>query len=237
MNQIYLSDLTDQQWNLIKDLFPTTNHLGRPRRIAVRMIVNAIFYLQKTGCQWRMLPKDFPKWKTVHHYFRIWRIEGLWEAVYERLRQKERAAKGRQSQPRAGCLDSESVKTGRFCGEERGFDPGKKVVERKRHLLVDTEGLPVAVAVTAANVSDHAGAEKVLAQRGQRGEQLKKVWVDGTYTGANWQAEIKAQHGIELEEVKRVQGVKGWQLDNPKKLKISNLSWLATIGKQTDFGS
>ncbi len=133
MNQIYSTDLTDEQWNFIKDLFPATNHLGAPRRIMVRRIVNAIFYLQKTGCQWRMLPREYPKWKTAHHYFRVWRITGLWEAVYERLRELERAAKGRESQPTAGCLDSQSVKTGRYCTEEKGFDAGKKVKGRKRH--------------------------------------------------------------------------------------------------------
>ncbi len=109
---------------------------------------------------------NFPKWKTVHHYFTVWRKDGLWASIYEILRQAERERKGRRSQPTAGCLDSESVKTGRYCSAERSYDAGKKVVGRKRHLLVDTEGLPIAVVVTAAGESDHKGAEARIANKG-----------------------------------------------------------------------
>jgi len=211
-NQIYSTCLTDEQWNFIKDYFPKTNDFGRPREIEYRSFVNAILYLLKTGIQWRMMPTDFPKWKTVHHYFTLWRKEGLWAAIYEALRQVERDRKGRKSQPTAGCLDSESVKTGRYCSDQRSYDAGKKVVGRKRHLLVDTEGLPIAIVVTGAGASDHEGAEKVLQIKGQAGEKLELVWVDGTYKGEDWQKAIKQAYGIELEEVKRKEGVKGWQL-------------------------
>lgn len=210
--QLYLTDVTDEQWNLIKDFFPQANDFGRPREIEARAIYNAIMYLLKTGIQWRMMPNDLPKWKTVNHYFREWRLNGVWTAAYEILRSQERERKGRENQPTAGCLDSQSVKTGRYCSEQRSYDGGKKVVGRKRHLLVDTEGLPIAVVVTRAGASDHEGAEKVLGIKGQAGARLKKVWVDGTYNGARWQEEIKIKHGIELEEVKKQEEVKGWQL-------------------------
>ena len=210
--QLYLTDVTDEQWNLIKDFFPPANDVGRPREIEPRAIYDAIIYLLTAGIQWRMMPNDLPKWKTVNHYFREWRINGVWAITYEILRGEERERKGRQNQPTAGCLDSQSVKTGRYCNEEKSYDAGKKVVGRKRHLLVDTEGLPIAVKVTRAGASDHEGAEKVLEIKGKAGEKLKKVWVDGTYNGVKWQAEIKEKHGIELEEVKKQEEVKGWQL-------------------------
>ena len=112
MKQIYSTCLTDEQWDFIKDFFPKPSDLGRPRKIAPRSMVNAILYLIKTGIQWRMMPNDFPKWKTVHHYFTLWRENGLWKAIYEPLREAERSGKGRESQPTAGCLNSQNVKTG-----------------------------------------------------------------------------------------------------------------------------
>jgi putative transposase len=211
-NQLYSTCLTDEQWDFIKNHFPKANDFGRPREISPRSIVNAILYLLKAGCQWRMLPTNFPKWKTVFHYFTLWRKDGLWKLIYEPLREAERKKKGRESQPTAGCLDSQSVKTGRYCVEERSYDGGKKVTGRKRHLLVDTEGLPIAVVVTRAGASDHEGAEKVLKIKGKVGEKLELVWVDGTYNGEAWQGKIYDEHGIKLEEVKKKEGVKGWQL-------------------------
>lgn len=169
MKQLYSTCLTDEQWDFIKNFFPKPNDLGRPREVAPREIVNAILYLLKTGIQWRMLPAEFPKWKTVHHYFTRWRSSGLWKAIYELLRQSERARKGRALQPTAGCLDSQSVKTGRYCTAERSFDAGKKVAGRKRHLLVDTEGLPIAGIVTRAGASDHA-------RSGEGVENQRRSW-------------------------------------------------------------
>jgi putative transposase len=211
-NQIYSTCLTDEQWDFIKDYFPEPNDLGRPREIEYRRFVNAILYLLHSGIQWRLMPKDFPKWKTVHHYFTAWRKTGLWATIYEVLRVAERERKGRSRQPSAGSLDSQSVKTGRYCAQERSYDAGKKVVGRKRHLLVDTEGLPVAIVVTRAGASDHEGAEKVLAIKGEAGGQLELIWVDGTYQGQDWQKRIKQAYGVEVEEVKRKEGIKGWQL-------------------------
>jgi transposase len=212
MKQIYSTCVTDEQWDFIKDFFPKPSDLGRPREIEPRSMVNAILYLIKTGIQWRMMSNDLPKWKTVHHYFTVWRENGLWKAIYEPLLEAERAEKGRESQPTAGCLDWQSVKTGRYCEEEKSYDGGKKVTGRKRHLLVDTEGLPIAVVVTRAGAGDHEGAEKVLKIKGKTGEKLELVWVDGTYNGEKWQGKIYEEYGIKLEEVKKTEGVKGWQL-------------------------
>ena len=212
MKQLYPTDISDEQWHLIKDFFPGANDFGRPRQIPARVIYNAIVYVLASGIQWRMMPNDLPKWKTVHHYFRQWRLNGVWAATYERLRVAERKRCGRDEEATAGSLDSQSVKTGRYCEEAKSYDAGKKVVGRKRHLLVDTQGLPIAIVVTRAGASDHEGAELVLKKRGQAGARLKKVWVDGTYRGKQWQEGIKAEHGIELEEVQREEGVKGWQL-------------------------
>lgn len=211
-NQIYSTCLTDEQWDYIKEYFPKTNHVGRPREIEYRRIVNAILYLLQTGIAWRMMPNDFPKWKTVHHYFNQWRQNGIWAAIYAAVREAERERKGRKREPTAGCLDSQSVKNGRYCNAEISYDAGKKVVGRKRHLLVDTEGLPIAMVVTRAGASDHEGAEQVLKLKGEFGEKLELVWVDGTYHGADWQKQIEKEYGIKLQEVKREEGVKGWQL-------------------------
>lgn len=187
--------------------------MGRPREIEYRLFVNAILYLLNSGCQWRMLPKQgFPKWKTVHHYFTVWRKNCLWTIIYEVLRVVERERKGRKENPTAGYLDSQSVTTGRYCQNERSYDAGKKVVGRKRHLLVDTEGLPVAMVVTRAGASDHEGAEKWLEIKGEAGADLELIWVDGIYQGEDWQARIKEAYGLELKEVKCKEGIKGWQL-------------------------
>lgn len=172
MKQLYSTCSTDEQWDFIKHHFPTASGVGKPREIEPRKIVNAIFYLLKTGIQWRMLPNEFSKWKTVHHYFTVWRENGIWKAIYKPLREVERGRKGRTSQPTAGCLDSQSVKTGSYCTEEKSYDGGKKVVGRKRHILVDIEGLPIAAIVTRAGASDHARSGESF---GNKRESRRKV--------------------------------------------------------------
>jgi putative transposase len=139
----YPSDLSDAEWPLLQPLLPTPKRRGRPRLHSPREILNAVFYVLKTGCQWRMLPRDFPPWKTVFHYFRAWRIDGTWERMNRAMRRRLREHLGRDPEPSAGIVDSQSAKTTGVGGEQRGFDGGKKVRGRKRHILVDTEGLVV----------------------------------------------------------------------------------------------
>ena len=136
----YTSDLTDTEWNLVSYCFPKPSKRGRRRQHPYRELLNAIFYLTKTGCQWRNIPGHFPCWPTVYHYFRLWKNNGLWEAIHTHLREFVRLLQGRKRNPSAAIIDSQSVKSTES-SEERGYDAGKKINGRKRHILVDTIGL------------------------------------------------------------------------------------------------
>lgn len=180
--QLYPSDLTDTQWEYIKDLLPAAKSGGRPRSLDMRLVVNAIFYVVKGGIQWRMVPREYPKWQSVYHYFRRWQRSGAWQRIHDTLRAHIRQRAGRHKHPTAGCLDSQSVKRAARPGP-RGYDAGKHVMGRKRHLLVDTLGLLLVVVVTAASVQDRDGARQVLAQRTGSCKKLRRIWVDGAYRG------------------------------------------------------
>lgn len=147
--QKYPSDLTDEQIEFIKQFLPESSDFGRPS-LDIGQVLNAIFYVLVGGIAWRMLPTDFPNWKSVYHYFWKWRKSGEWKQIYQAVRQIERVRQGKQPEASAGCLDSQSVKNVGGKQSERGYDAGKKITGRKRHLLVDTLGLPIAVKVTAS---------------------------------------------------------------------------------------
>jgi putative transposase len=181
--QIYPSDLTDNQWEHIKDLFPVHVGRGRPRSLDLRSVVNAVFYVLVTGCQWRYLPADYPKWQSVYYYFRLWQQNKTWQQIHDRLRCEVRRQAKRHKHPTAGCLDSQSVKTTATPGV-RGFDSGKKVNGRKRHLLVDTLGLLFVCVVTAASDSESAGARLVFSRMRGGCKKLRRVWLDGGYRGS-----------------------------------------------------
>ena len=159
----YPTDLHDEEWALLEPYLPAPKRRGRPRLHSPREILDAVFYVLKSGCQWRMLPRDFPPWKTVFHYFRAWRIDGTWERLNRTLRRRLREKLGRDPEPSAGIVDAQSAKTTGVGGEQRGFDGGKKVRGRKRHILVDTEGLVVEARVHSAKVPDQDGIRGPLA--------------------------------------------------------------------------
>lgn len=177
----YPSNLSDGAWRYLKLHLPTSG-VGRPREVSLRQVINAILYVLKTGCQWRQLPGDFPAWSAVYYYFYKWSGDGTWERLHNLLRSRLREKRGRHKHPTAGCLDSQSVKSTAVPGE-RGYDAGKKVNGRKRHILVDTLGLLLVVLVTVASVQDRDGARQLLRHLPGSCKKLRKIWVDGGYSG------------------------------------------------------
>jgi transposase len=225
----YPSDLTDRQWRLMAGLLPNAPRgpAGRPVKHSKREIVNAILYLTRTGCAWRMLPKDFPPWQTVYWYFRAWRENGTLDRLHDALREQLRVKhEARDPTPSAGVVDSQSVKAADTvpCAT-RGYDAGKRINGRKRHLVVDTVGLLLVVMVTAGSVQDRDGGRRILKLLGRSLPSVRHIFADGGYQG-RLVAIAKSAWGIVVEIVRKPTGQHGFAVLPRRWVVERTLSWL-----------
>jgi putative transposase len=219
-SRTYPTDLSDDEWRCIGPHLPGPTGQGRPRLHGLRAILNAVFYVLKSGCPWRLLPKDFPPSKSVYDWFRRWRMDGTWERLNAELRERLRCRLGRDPNASAGIVASQTTRTTSVGGKERGFDPAKKVEGRKRHLLVDTEGLVLEVKVHSARVPDEDGIRLLLESAHEHLVRLEHLWVEAGYRGRGrkWaeeelgvSVEVVRKPGKPLpEEVAKAFGPKSW---------------------------
>ncbi len=228
----YPSDLTDEEWNQIKSLVPAPKcgkgKRGRPLKLARRTLVNAIFYVDRSGCAWRYLPKEFGPWQTVYGYFRQWSQDWTWTFIHDTVRDWLRKTEGRQVAPTAAIVDSQTVKTPDQAGE-CGYDAGKKIKGRKRHLAVDTLGLVLAMRITSAALQDRDAAPILIGALVDMFGRLQIIWADGGYLGAlvRWVKELRPFGKLRLEIVRRCDHARGFKVLPKRWIIERTFGWLS----------
>ncbi|QIE54178.1 IS5 family transposase [Pikeienuella piscinae] len=221
----YASDLTDREWEVIAAYMPDRRGLGRPRTTDLREVMNAILYIASTGCPWRYLPTEFPPVSAVQRYFYRWRDEGFWPALNNALVMVSRELEGREASPTAGVIDSQSVKTTE-AGGVCGYDAGKKIRGRKRHMVVDTIGLMVGLVVHGAGVQDRDGAPLVLASIRRRWPWLRHVFADGGYAGKKLRRALTGFGDWRIEIIKRSDRAEGFEIIPRRWVVERTFAWL-----------
>jgi putative transposase len=220
----YPTDLTPEKFAIIESTLGTQTKMGRPRKWDLLDVVNAILYLLRSGCAWRLLPHEFPPWQTIYAAFRKWKRDGTWGRTHDMLQEMVRLESGKKPNPTAAIIDSQSVKTTDVPGP-RGYDAGKKIKGRKRHIVVDTLGLLVAIVVHPANIQDRDGAKMVLTKAQGRFSSIRMIWADSGYSGKliNW---VKIAFGSVLEIVKRPTDTKGFIVVRKRWIVERTFGWL-----------